>query len=473
MGYQETGEIFIRVSDKTGLEKAEAIFEKYEVNNSSSGYGEMVCSNVWIDCETVDFDSLRNDVIAAIPDCLMLASISKYHSVSGYCGYDTYFKCPIEDYENHYWGEEGKNCPVYTNNVTTVNSCLRWIKKAGFDISDKQEDSIYKIWGQKKEIKKNNKNNDKVLEIKLMNDPAEMPNVLFVGNGLLRLNKGLDWSELLGKIRKNDEELDLSKIPFSMQPEALCGYDVEKIQKNAAEVICDGEPHELLKKLLSMNFDAIITTNYTYEIEQVLTGGKWNNNMRRKSFLCLHGSPHAKLNTNICYLVETTDGREIPVFHIHGDYLRKHSLVLSYYSYANSVAKLIEMNKLRSNSYMEKAFSNEKLQVLSWLDYFIYGKVYVVGFGFDFSEFDIWWAIERKGREIWEHGNLSPYITYQGELPYEKKAMLNSLDVYWPTFVEVKNDDFEREYEGIICDIAFNDDDLRNYNVYYGFEDVD
>ena len=38
------------------------------------------------------------------------------------------------------------------------------------------------------------------------------------------------------------------------------------------------------------------------------------------------------------------------------------------------------------------------------------GNVWSVGFGFDFSEFDIWWATERKAREKADHGKLKVYM---------------------------------------------------------------
>ncbi len=36
------------------------------------------------------------------------------------------------------------------------------------------------------------------------------------------------------------------------------------------------------------------------------------------------------------------------------------------------------------------------LPALSWLDYFILGDVYSLGFGFDTSEMDLWWLLCRK-----------------------------------------------------------------------------
>lgn len=42
----------------------------------------------------------------------------------------------------------------------------------------------------------------------------------------------------------------------------------------------------------------------------------------------------------------------------------------------------------------------------SWLDYFILGDVYSLGFGFDTSEMDLWWLLCRKKRERADHGEL-------------------------------------------------------------------
>ena len=75
---------------------------------------------------------------------------------------------------------------------------------------------------------------------------------------------------------------------------------------------------------------------------------------RRKAHTTLcekHSRDHH--NTYKCNIVRDKNGRDIPVFHIHGEKDRKHSLVLSYYSYANMIYHLIEMNKDRKNIYEE------------------------------------------------------------------------------------------------------------------------
>ena len=287
-------------------------------------------------------------------------------------------------------------------------------------------------------------------------DLTSFPKVLLVGNGVLRLGESISWSDLLKEIKtRSDKEYKLESVPMAMQPECICGVDVDEVQRRTANIIRDSQPDEsgFLKRLVSLPFDAILTTNYTYEIEKELTGKPWSDQARRKTFIALDGNTHVRNNTCVCNLITTEDDREIPVFHIHGEKLRKHSLILSYYSYANAVSRLISLNKHRGNTYQEKQEINEKLSCLSWLDYFVMGDVYSVGFGFDTSEFDIWWAIERKARENAKHGGLHAYMITNEESNSPQQALFAAMDVYTKQFV-VENGCYLTAYEKVFKEIA-------------------
>lgn len=287
-------------------------------------------------------------------------------------------------------------------------------------------------------------------------DLSVLPNVLLVGNGTLRLGKSMSWSDLLrGITTRSDHEHHLENVPLAMQPECLCGVDVDEVQRRTAKVISESEPDSsnYLKRLLSLPFDVILTTNYTYEIEQALTGKQWTNQTRQKAFVALDGNRHVRNNTCVCNMVTTESGRKIPVFHIHGEKLRKHSMILSYYSYANAVSRLISVNKHRGNSYQEKQNAGEKLTCLSWLDYFLMGNVYSVGFGFDTSEFDIWWAIERKAREKAEHGQLHAYMIESEEAHTPQESLFKAMKVYQHKYL-VSEGKYLEGYEKALLDIS-------------------
>ena len=271
------------------------------------------------------------------------------------------------------------------------------------------------------------------------------PKVLFLGNGVLRLSNGMGWSYLLNTLSADGEGIpDVSGIPYAMQPEAIRGTDVEEVQRLIANNIESGIPHDLLEQLVFMDFDAILTTNYTYEIEDVLVGGKWNESKRKTCHRTLSGSTHVRYNTYKCNLVKDINGREIPVFHIHGEKARKHSMVLSYYSYADAVYHLVEMNKGRKNDYEEHQESGKPLLCKGWLDYFLVGEVFAIGFGFDLSEFDVWWAVERKSREHAANGRLHAYMISDTQ-ETAKSTMLRAMGVD-ERFIQVENKNYEDGY---------------------------
>lgn len=279
------------------------------------------------------------------------------------------------------------------------------------------------------------------------------PRVLLLGNGLLRLGGGRGWKDLLNDITTNHiKDTDLKGIPYAMQPEVACGTNVEDVQRRIAQKIQDSPLHDLLKELLNLNFDAILTTNYTYEIERILCADNWSSSQRKKAFFAMDGKSHAHLNTCICNLIRCKNEKTIPVFHVHGEKERKPSLILSYYSYANSVSKLVEYNRSRANQYQEYQQESPTMEVYSWLDFFLMGEVYAVGFGFDPSEFDIWWAVERKSREKAIHGKLQVFLitTEKDTLPQE--ALLKAMDAEY-TRINVEPSTYEDGYRKAITQI--------------------
>lgn len=237
------------------------------------------------------------------------------------------------------------------------------------------------------------------------------PRVLLLGNGVLRLRGGVSWEALLERIAVNDEIPDdvLRDIPLAMRVEALCGVDVEGARLRAAG---EFEPMEAcitdtLKRLLALPWDCVLTTNYTYEAEGVLLGkDRFGKEDRRRALACMDGSVHRRDNLHFCYIVQRKGQPPLPVWHIHGDLGRPDSMILSYYSYAKAISRLQKYNRQLKNAFQDAVEARRLVTPRSWSDWFILGDVYTVGFGYDFSEFDLWWAAERKARENARVGRL-------------------------------------------------------------------
>ena len=246
------------------------------------------------------------------------------------------------------------------------------------------------------------------------------PRVLLLGNGILRLRGGVSWEALLARIAVNDEIPDsvLRDIPLAMRVEALCGADVEGARLRAAAEFepTDACVTDTLRRLLRLPWDCVLTTNYTYEAESVLLGqDHFGKEDRRRTLACMDGSVYRKDNLHFCYIMERKGLPPLPVWHIHGDLGRPDSMILSYYSYAKAISRLQKYNRQLKNAFQDAVQARRLVTPRSWSDWFILGDVYTVGFGYDFSEFDLWWAAERKARENARVGRLIAYQDRQAK----------------------------------------------------------
>lgn len=281
------------------------------------------------------------------------------------------------------------------------------------------------------------------------------PRVLLLGNGILRLRGGVSWEALLERIAVNDDIPDevLREIPLAMRVEALCGADVEGARLRAAGEFepIDACITDTLRQLLSLPWDCVLTTNYTYEAEGVLLNrNRFGREDRRRMLACMDGSVLRRDNLHFCYIMERPGLPPLPVWHIHGDLGRPESMILSYYSYAKAISRLQKYNRKLKNAFQDAVEARRTIAPLSWSDWFILGDVYSVGFGYDFSEFDLWWAAERKARENAAVGRLIAYQDRQ-EKSDPVCALLKSIGA---EVVRVRDyEDYAQFYSIVIDDI--------------------
>ena len=283
---------------------------------------------------------------------------------------------------------------------------------------------------------------------------VKKPSVLLLGNGILRLAGGLDWNALIAPLNtRRVPENVLWQVPMNMRPETMSGTNVEGISKHIANGLCSAPSCSSiqLEKLLELDFDCILTTNYTYDVEAVLYGKKWSKSMRSRCFSYLGEGRAKQHNLQCCYLVKRKDGKQIPVWHVHGDAYRSNSLVLSYHSYVRAAYHLFEYSKKRQNVYWESQQEDRQIEAKSWFDWFLCGDVYSVGFGWDPCEFDLWWANERKSREKASVGNHVAYFTDESRDDAQKE-MLRAMntEVY---LIQKEGREFADVYDDIVEDI--------------------
>ena len=227
------------------------------------------------------------------------------------------------------------------------------------------------------------------------------PQVLLLGNGINQLNGGVSWYDFLHTLATKKEIKDGEILVEDLRcPEPLKAILVTNDHVDVAlkEYWKKYQPGitgdiSLLLKILSIGFDDILTTNYTYELEQAaLYPGKISKPKIKAMMRHTDGSKKAEGK----YLLHTyneavTAERINRIWHIDGEARKPDSTNLGHYYYGNLLCKIKE--ELSGRRY------DKDRECKSWVDSFVLGDVYVLGFGFGFSEIDMWWLLNRKARE--------------------------------------------------------------------------
>ncbi len=246
----------------------------------------------------------------------------------------------------------------------------------------------------------------------------EFPEVLLLGNGINRAFDKVSWEKLLRNISKWSDEKTTAflnePMPAPLLTTLLTKNDVSAVLKAKNSKLFGVVPDAqkpILQQLLRINFDAVLTTNYSYELEEVSCGitEKISEYKLKKMMRHTTGSSRAEGK----YLLHTYnevnyEGVKNNIWHIHGESRKPDSLILDNYYYSNYLSRLSEINRSRGDAYL-----HGECEIISWLDAFILGNVYVVGFDFSYSESDLWWLLERKSRENAPHGKVYFYIPHK------------------------------------------------------------
>ena len=282
--------------------------------------------------------------------------------------------------------------------------------------------------------------------------------VLLLGNGINQLNGGKSWNEFLRDITTKQEILDgiiqLEKLqcPEPLKAILVTEDHIDVAMKNYCKKIAFEKQSpqicEIYKTILTMGFDDILTTNYTYELEVAAAAPKEINESKVRAMarntLGRRVENKYLLHTYNCLKVLECENR---VWHIHGEARKPDSTVLGHYYYGNLLFKIKKFLERRKYAYITESES--------WIDSFIMGDVYILGFGFAFSEMDLWWLLNRKAREKSDVGKVYFYEAKPDGFN-EKQEILRMMK---------RASDGEPLVE--IIDCGFDEKELKTFNDKY------
>lgn len=291
---------------------------------------------------------------------------------------------------------------------------------------------------------------------------GKFPQVLFLGNGLNQAFGGLSWVKLIESIAVRDDfQWDQSETPMPLLAILATNNQIKDALKQHKDyfhgTVQTETQKNILTSLLTMGFDDILTTNYSYELEAVGLGkvtiadrdaGKMQRTTtgtRAETRYLLH-----TYNEVMCNNVKNS------VWHVHGEIRKPDSVTLGHYAYGNLLKRIIVEVENRKNLYEQNQWFKKDTVLDSWIDAFILGDIYVLGCGFGLSEVDLWWLLNRKYTERAAHGNVYFYEIYC-EKQREKIELLKLMNVEVVSlgFAENKNNspDYTAFYQAAVDDI--------------------
>lgn len=277
------------------------------------------------------------------------------------------------------------------------------------------------------------------------NVKESLPNVLVLGNGILtscaKCNgiENYSWKDCIAKLstdcRKDDAIVKADGIPYSVKATLIASTEDTARRESYRDTFktIKFDDHELLKKLINAGFDAILTTNYTYEIENCFHRG-YSELKSKEKYAKTIARKYLGARTDSRYLLHTYNKfKNSPqIWHIHGEERRPTSIILTHDEYSRLIAQLVIENKQNGNKYVE--YEND-VHYKSWLDYFLMSNLYIVGLGMDFSEFDLWWVLNRRVREKAQIGKIVFFAP--ADIKAEIKMALERMTVTVESFEEL------------------------------------
>lgn len=261
------------------------------------------------------------------------------------------------------------------------------------------------------------------------------PQVLFLGNGICRAFGGMSWNGLLDKLKEEALYPDNANnylLPMPLKAAMLTNNHLATKMRNVVKdhdkqnpkvdgydwssfVKVTPEMKAHLLNLIGNRFDYVLTTNYSYEIEAAIVGKDTLSASQIGKMMHFHEVDHAQTR----FLANTfNEAMDIPIWHVHGEARKPDSMIIGSYYYGKLLRRCVERldsssdtdeeGKRRNSKSSKTAFfkssvkHNKPIKIGSWIDAFVLGDVYMLGFGLDFSEADIWWLLEYKAnhREI-------------------------------------------------------------------------
>jgi len=278
------------------------------------------------------------------------------------------------------------------------------------------------------------------------------PQVLLLGNGIIRAYSSLamSWKDMLRRIGTDHSIPDDLNIPMPLEIVVRTGNHVDVVLRDHSRELYGAVETDdfgyVLRELLGMGFDHILTTNYSYEMEQAAAGAVTLSDEELAAMRRQTGSVSRSKHPSLLFTYNYAECGDCPnrIWHIHGEARDPDSIVLGHQFYGNLLSRCRDY--LTQCGGEDMILSRDK-EIRSWIDAFMLGDIYTVGFGYDFSEMDLWWLLDcKKSQDRHTGGSFYYYRPGKQEAFDVKSVLLRDYGAKVVNFGEREPDEGVNEY---------------------------
>lgn len=296
-----------------------------------------------------------------------------------------------------------------------------------------------------------------------------MKNTIFYGNGLNRLNdNSISWLDILTSLMTEEHSGEFEypntfayeKIFMSLLTHKTDKVEELELKNKIATQMESLKSDGIYNELLNLDAENFITTNYDYSLHNTFKSNfEYKTRNASESLYSVRRHHY--------YRADATDKR---IWNIHGEIGSVKSIMIGLDHYCGSIGKIdayvkgkytLTRNKseVRIPSIGEKIEKNIHDHYISWIDLMFFSNVYILGFGLDYSETDLWWILNKRARMINDGKiKINNNIYFYDSVTDEKKELLESFHV---TVIAKDNEDHKAFFNRAIKDIRTKIDDHR------------
>lgn len=307
------------------------------------------------------------------------------------------------------------------------------------------------------------------------------PQILLIGNGLEYKSGQRSWEQLVYDLTLPEKRgmHEAESLPFPLRYELLSTPSDAPIPMEYKDILQEErrlaaametmvhKSNPLLEKLPELQMDHIFTTNYSYCLEQAFFPNRnfGRDHIRSEFRFDLRDKESKELQVReVEYRLHTgyyfPAGPNTPqgtgLWHIHGESSVPRGIILGHDRYGRLLARIVQccqsIGKRTAKRAVQKG--SGKITFRSWPSLFLFGDVYILGFGFDICEFDLWWLLRRKQRESNGDGKVYFYDKPPfGEPEMTRNSLLRANGVEIRTAGATKETDYDTFYAAAMQDI--------------------